>query len=116
MISRAIPVVSKTRFPHVVLALALGACANTAKPSVATVSALEAALAAAGRGVLACYALPACAAYAPKPTIKVAYDSAYTAVTAAQTAADAGGTPDLTAATAAIATLQGLITSLPIKG
>ena len=81
--------------------------------AVATVSASEASLAAAGRVVLACYSVPACAAVAPKPAIKLAYDSAYTAVTSAQTTADAGGSPDMTAATAALSALQGLITQLP---
>lgn len=82
-------------------------------PAVSGVSASEASLAAAGHVVLACYAVPACAAVAPKPAIKAAYDKAYSAVTQAQTVADAGGSPDLTATTAALSVLQGLVTQLP---
>lgn len=81
--------------------------------SVAPVSASEAALAAAGRAVLACYSVPKCAAVAPKPQIKVAYDKAYTAVTSAQALADAGATPDMTATAAAMSVLQGLVAQLP---
>lgn len=91
----------------------LVACSGTSQSSVAAVSASEAALAAAGRVVLACYTVPKCAAVAPKPQIKAAYDSAYTAVTNAQTVADGGGTPDMTAATAAMSALQGLVAQLP---
>lgn len=100
------------------LAVLLAACPggpsqSPAQSSVAAVSASEAALAAAGRVVLACYSVPKCSAVAPKPQIKAAYDSAYTAVTNAQTVADAGGTPDMTAATAAMSALQGLVAQLP---
>lgn len=95
------------------LLLFLTACSGTQQSSVAAVSASEAALAAAGRVVLACYTVPKCAAVAPKPQIKAAYDSAYTAVTNAQTVADGGGTPDMTAATAAMSALQGLVAQLP---
>jgi hypothetical protein len=99
------------------LALALPACAASSTPPpaapVAAVSGIEAALAAAGHAVLACYTVPACSAAAPKAQIRTAYDNAYSAVTAAQSTADAGGSPDLTAATAAMTTLQNLIAQLP---
>lgn len=96
------------------LVLALTACAsNPTKPAVASVSAAEAALAAAGRVILGCYAVPACAAVAPKATIKGHYDAAYTAVTAAQGLADAGGSPDMTATAAALSLLQGDVAQLP---
>jgi hypothetical protein len=88
----------------------------TQQSAVATVSGSEARLAAAGRAILACYMVPACSAVAPKPKIKAAYDSAYNAITAAQAVADAGGTPDLTATTAAMVTLQGLVAQLPKTG
>jgi len=95
--------------------LALTSCSGTATPPppVTPVVAAEAALAAAGHIVLGCYAVPACVAVAPKPAIKKAYDAAYNAVTAAQTVADAGGSPDMTAATAAMSGLQSLIDQLP---
>jgi hypothetical protein len=92
----------------------LAACSTTApQSSVAAVTASEAALAAAGRVILACYGVPRCAAVAPKAQIKSAYDAAYAAVTNAQTVADAGGSPDLTATTAAMSALQGLVAQLP---
>jgi hypothetical protein len=93
----------------------LAACVSptTPKPAVAPVSAAEATLAAAGRVILACYAVPACSAIAPKPKIKADYDTAYSAVTAAQTVADAGGSPDMTAASAALALLQADVAPLP---
>jgi hypothetical protein len=95
--------------------LGLAACASTPTPTpaVAGVSAAEAALAAAGRVILACYTVPSCAAVAPKPTIKADYDAAYNAIVAAQVVADAGGSPDMTAATAAMTLLQGAIAQLP---
>jgi hypothetical protein len=83
------------------------------RPAAASVSASEAALAAAGRVVLACYTVPRCSAAAPKAQIKAAYDSAYISVTQAQTIADAGGSPDLTATTAAMSVLQALVVQLP---
>ena len=96
------------------LAVWIAACSATApQSSIAAVSASEAALAAAGRAVLACYTVPRCATVAPKAQIKGAYDAAYTAVTQAQTVADAGGTPDMTASTAAMSALQGLVAQLP---
>lgn len=102
------------------LAASLAGCAASASGGagsvpapIVSVSASEAALAAAGRVVLACYSVPACAAVAPKPAIKVAYDNAYGAVTAAQAVADSGGSPDLTASTAALVVLQGLVAKLP---
>ena len=55
--------------------------ANTARPAVPTVVALEASLAASGQIILACYATPQCASVAPKAKIKAAYDSAYNSVT-----------------------------------
>jgi hypothetical protein len=95
----------------------LAACVSTPtpapKPAVAPVSAAEATLAAAGRVILACYAVPACSAVAPKPKIKADYDAAYSAVTAAQTVADAGGSPEMTAASAALALLQADVAPLP---
>jgi hypothetical protein len=93
-------------------AAALAACTSTAtnqQKTVATVSATEATLAAAGRAAVACMATPVCSAPALKAQIKAAYDKAYNAVTAAQSVADAGGSPDMTAATAAIVALQNLI-------
>jgi hypothetical protein len=90
----------------------IGACstvATTQQKTVATVSATEATLAAAGRSAVACMATPVCSAPALKAQIKAAYDKAYNAVTTAQAVADAGGTPDMTAATAAIVALQNLI-------
>lgn len=100
------------------LAAWLAGCAP--KPGVpagnataASVSASEAALAAAGRVIVACYSVPACGAVAPKPTIKAAYDAAYASVTQAQGIADAGGTPDMTASVAAMSALQALIARLP---
>jgi hypothetical protein len=95
-------------------ALWLAACSQPGpRPAAASVSASEAALAAAGRAVLACYTVPRCSAAAPKAQIKAAYDSAYISVTQAQTIADAGGSPDLTATTAAMSVLQGLVAQLP---
>jgi hypothetical protein len=99
----------------------LAACGQTTTQSpIATVSAAEAALAASGRAALAYMQLPPCGGSATicsnamvKAKIKTAYDTAYSAVTAAQTTADAGGTPDMTAATAALTTLQTLVTGLP---
>ncbi len=91
------------------------ATTSSASATVATVSATQATLAAAGRVILACYSVPACATQAPKPRIKAAYDNAYAAVTAAQTAADAGGSVDMTATAATMAVLQGLIAQLPIS-
>lgn len=79
----------------------------------ASVSVAEATLAAAGRTVVACYAVPACATVAPKSDIKRAYDGAYAAVTEAQTAADSGGSPDMTASVAALSALETLLTRLP---
>ncbi len=94
---------------HLILVLGLAGCttaATTSTSAVASVSASQAALAAAGRTVLACYAVPACAAVAPKAQIKAAFDQAYTAAVSAQAVADAGGSPDLTAETAALTALQ----------
>lgn len=95
-------------------ALILGLAACAAPPSSrSTVAASQVALTAAGRVVLACYSLPSCSSVAPKAQIRTAYDQAYTALVAAQATADAGGTPSMTAAAAAMATLQGLIAPLP---
>lgn len=93
------------------LAVLLSACA-TPSP-VAEVAASEAALAAAGRVVLACYAQPRCNAAAPKAEIKTQFDITDDALTAAQRFADAGGLPDLTAAAASLAALQMLVVQLP---
>lgn len=96
------------------LPLAFAACAS--KSPVADVVAAEAALAASGRIVIACYAVPACNTVAPKDKIKLAFDTAYDAVTAAQATADAGGSPSMTAASAALAALQDIVTKLPKTG
>ena len=99
------------------LALLLAACSPPGTPPAsatkADVVAAEAGLTAAGKTILACYAVPACASVAPKAPIKAAYDDAYTAVTAAQSVADAGGVIDLTTATGALSTLTGLLAKLP---
>lgn len=101
-------------------AILLAACSSTTQSPVATVSAAEAALAASGRAALAYMQLPPCGGTATlcsaptvKAQIKIAYDQAYAAVTAAQATADAGGSPDMTAATAALTVLQNIVTSLP---
>jgi hypothetical protein len=96
------------------LVIWLAGCATSAPPPPrAAVSAAEATLAAAGRVILSCYAVPACAAAAPKATIRKDYDAAYTALTSAQAVADAGGSPDMTAATAALSLLQADVSTLP---
>ena len=95
-------------------ALLAGCSSTTPQSSVAAVSASEAALAAAGRTILVCYAVPRCATAAPKVQIRTAYDQAYTAATTAQAIADAGGTPDLTATTAAMSALQALVAQLQL--
>lgn len=96
---------------------ALAACSGTpaqqTSSSKATVSASEAALAAAGHVIVSCYAVPACHTAAPVAQIKAAYDTAYNAVIAAQASADAGGTPDMTTTTAALGALQALVVALP---
>lgn len=89
------------------------ASAPAPRPAVAAVSASQATLAAAGRVVMACYAVPACAAVAPKAKIRSAYDAAYDAVVAAQAVADTGATPDMSATTAAMVVLRRLVTQLP---
>jgi hypothetical protein len=97
-------------------AVYLVACSPGTTPSqspIAAVVASEAALAAAGRAVLACYSVPRCASVAPKTAIKAAYDGAYAAVTSAQAIADSGGSPDMTATAGAMAALQGLVAQLP---
>lgn len=103
----------------ILAALAAAGCAAK-NSSVATVSASEAALGASGRVAIAYMQLPACggsATLCAQPTIKAsirsAYDRAYTAVTAAQAIADAGGTPDMAAASAALLALQDIVTGLP---
>ena len=96
--------------------LLLAGCHQSKAPTpVAVVGGVQTGLAAAGHVVLACYAVPACEVKAVplKPQIKAAYDAAYSAVTAAQSEADAGGSPDMTAATAALSALQGLVAQLP---
>lgn len=86
----------------------------TTQPSpVAAVSAAEASLTAAGKTILICYSVPRCNSAAPKTAIRAAYDTAYDAVTSAQAIADAGGTPDLVASTAALSALQALVVQLP---
>lgn len=94
--------------------LILSGCSSTApQSSVAAVSASEATLAAIGRTVLVCYSVPRCAAVAPKPQIRAAYDLAYDSLTRAQTIADAGGTPDMVASASALSALQALVVQLP---
>jgi hypothetical protein len=101
------------------IALLVSGCSSTAttqQKTVAAVSASEASLVAAGKVIMACYSVPACDKVAPKAQIKKAFDDAYSAVTAAQATADAGGTPTATAeaaAASAVATLQGLVAQLP---
>jgi hypothetical protein len=96
------------------LAAFLAGCSGGGQQTaIASVSASQASLAAAGRVVLACYAEASCAAVAPKPQIKVAFDAAYLTVTQAQTAADSGGTPDMNAVTTSLQTLQALVATLP---
>ncbi len=98
--------------------LGLAACANTpdntARPAAASVSALEASLAASGQVIMSCYAVPDCVKVAPKAKIKAAYDAAYDSVTQAQTLADAGGHPDMVATAAATSALQALVSQLPV--
>jgi hypothetical protein len=91
----------------------LAACSATPQSSVAAVSASEAALAAAGKTILVCYGVPRCAAVAPKPAIRAAYDLAYDSVTRAQAIADAGGSPDMIASASALSALQALVVQLP---
>jgi DNA-directed RNA polymerase subunit L len=100
-------------------AIGLVACANTpdntARPAAASVSALEASLAASGQVIMSCYAVPHCASVAPKPKIKAAYDAAYNSVTQAQTLADAGGKPDMVATAATTSALEALVAQLPVQ-
>lgn len=96
-----------------VLVCSLAACATATPTTRSTVAASQVALTAAGRVVLACYSVPSCALAAPKAQIRAAYDQAYDAVTAAQAVADAGGTPSMTAAAAAMTQLQRLVAQLP---
>jgi hypothetical protein len=99
--------------------LTLAACGNTpsnVSATKATISAAEGTLTAAGKAVVGCYAVPACNAKATAPIkaqIKQAFDSAYGLVTSAQATADAGGSPDLTAMTAAVNALEAAMTQLP---
>lgn len=92
--------------------LALDGCASKTSP-VAAVAAAQDSLNAAGKTILACYSVPRCNAAAQKPAIRLAYDTAYDSVTRAQAIADAGGTPNLVASTAALSALQALIAELP---
>lgn len=87
--------------------------AGTPPDTRAPVTAVQAALTAAGQVVLACYSVPACSKAAPKAQIKTAYDAAYDAVVQAQAVADSGGSPDMTATAATLAVLQGLVAQLP---
>lgn len=78
----------------------------------AQVSASQAALAASGQVALTYMRLPSA-----KPTvkmqIKVAYDAAYDALVAAQADADAGRPVNAAAVSAAIASLQAILATLP---
>jgi hypothetical protein len=111
-------------------AILLSACSGsgtstTSPPAspLVTIVATETGLTAAGTLAMNYVTLPICTgANGPlcaDPTIKAqvknAYDMAYDAVTAAQTVADAGGTPDLTAATAAVTVLKNLLATVPAK-
>lgn len=87
-------------------------CATKTSP-VAVIAASQDSLNAAGKTILACYSVPRCNAAAPKPAIRLAYDTAYDALTRAQAIADAGGTPDLVASTVALSALQVLVAQLP---
>jgi hypothetical protein len=101
---------------HLLAAVAtamLVGCGTSQQSAIATVSASQASLTAAGRVILACYSVPACSSVAPKPQIKTAFDVAYLAVTTAQGAADKGGTPDMAAVMQALQALQALVASLP---
>lgn len=103
------------KYAGIALLLILAACATTTpkERALATVSASQASLTATGRLILACYSVPRCGSAAPKAQIKRAYNDAYVAVTEAQKTADAGGSPDMTATTAAMSALQGLVNNLP---
>lgn len=106
----------RNTFVIIILSLGLVACGTSTtsrERALANVSATQASLAASGRIILACYTVPHCNAVAPKAKIKAAYGEAYTAVTAAQASADAGETPNMTASTAAMQALQGLVNQLP---
>ena len=83
-----------------------GAPAPTTSASVAE---MQAALTAAGRAILACYAAPDCAASVPRASIRAAFDRAYQAVTDAQAQVAAGGSPSLAVAEAALSELQSLL-------
>lgn len=105
---------SRSLIATVCVALTAYVLAGCAKPApVAAVSAAEASLTAAGKTILICYSVPRCNSAAPKTAIRAAYDTAYDAVTNAQAIADAGGTPDLVASTAALSALQALVVQLP---
>lgn len=97
----------------------LSACSGT-QPAASVVVA-EKSLSAAGRISLGYLQLPVCSGsngpVCGNPTtrtqIKLAFDSADDAVKAADAAVQAGGTPNMTAVNAAIAALQGVLSSLP---
>jgi hypothetical protein len=82
---------------------------TTQQQNVANVVALEAGLTAAGKSTLACYSVPSCSKIADHAKIRLAFDAAYDAVTSAQQASDAGGSPNVAAASSALATLNALI-------
>jgi hypothetical protein len=79
----------------------------------AGVAGAEASLTAAGEAIIACYSVAACHEAAPRAEIAARYDEAYDAVTKAQATADAGGTPNLAASTAALSALSTEIARLP---
>jgi hypothetical protein len=98
--------------------------AGCGSPPATTVVAAESGLAVSGHAALVYLGLPVCTGAngpvcstpAAKAKVKAAFDQAYDAVTAAQAVADAGGSPDLAAATAALAALQGVMAGLPGAG
>lgn len=97
------------------IVLTLAGCAQK-QDARATVSASQASLAASGKVAMAYLHLPVCPVSAPvcgtpsiRNQIKVAFDQATDALNAAQATADAGGTPDMVAATTALKTLQELL-------
>jgi len=108
------------------LAGCITSCATSTTPApspLVTVVAAEYSLGAAG-GIANAYVHlplctgangPVCADPAIKAQVKQAYDAAYAAVTQAQATADAGGSPDMTAASAALSALQSAVATLPQK-
>lgn len=78
-----------------------------------TISASQQGLTAAGKTILGCYQVAACSAAAPHEQIKTAFDKATDALDAAQDAADKGATPEMSAVSATMSILLGLVAKLP---